>query len=98
GDPESGEYPRELIKSLYRAGSFALYSCDELIDELHYPTDTIPNTGTLACGNLDAPPSADQNDEVTTGCWCTDAEPSEVPLPGIGLPGTPGKANRCGGA
>lgn len=95
GDPESGEPPRELIESDYPTGFFSLVSCDALIDEVFYGPGTLPDVGTLACGNLDAPPSAEQNDDTATGCWCVDAEPSDTPLPGVGLPGTPGRANRC---
>jgi hypothetical protein len=95
GDPETDEYPRELIKTQYPEGFWELYSCDELIDEVFYGAGTIPESGTLSCGNQETPPAADQNQDTAAGCWCVDAEPSDVPLPGIGLPGTPGRANRC---
>ncbi|MFO7567094.1 MAG: hypothetical protein R6X02_30900 [Enhygromyxa sp.] len=95
GDPATEEYPRELIKASYPTGFFTIHACDELIDEVFYGVGTLPTAGTLACGNLEAPPSAEQNDDAASGCWCVDAEPSDVPLPGIGLPGTPGRANRC---
>lgn len=95
GDAATAEYPRDLIKSAYPIGFFSLYACDELIDEVYYGQGTIPTTGSLACGNVEAPPSAGQNDDTSSGCWCVDDQSPEVPLPGIGLPGTPGRANRC---
>ncbi len=95
GDPAEGVLPRELIKSSYPTGFFELESCDVLIDEVFYAANSLPELGTLACGNAEAPPSAEQNDDSSEGCWCVDAEPSDVPLAGIGLPGTPGRANRC---
>jgi hypothetical protein len=82
----------ELIK--YPAGFFELEACDTLIDEVFYGAGALPGIGTLACGNAETPPSAEQNDDAAAGCWCVDAEPSDV-LGGIGMPGTPGRANRC---
>lgn len=95
GDPEEGSLPRELISSSFPTGYFTIESCDALIDEVFYAANTLPTVGTLACGNTSAPPSAGQNDDASMGCWCVDAEPSDVPLAGIGMPGTPGRANRC---
>jgi hypothetical protein len=95
GNAVANEPPRDLIKASYPTGFFSLHACDELIDELYYPPGSLPTTGTLACGNLEAPPSADQNDDASAGCWCIDADPPDVPVPGIGMPGTPGRANRC---
>jgi hypothetical protein len=95
GDPATGTYPRELIKAGFPTGYFIVESCDEVIDEVFYPADSLPSLGTLACGNAEDPPSAEANVEAGAGCWCVDADEPEVPLPGIGLPGTPGRANRC---
>jgi len=87
----------ELIR--HTAGTVEIESCDELIDFVDYDPNTIPSAGTLACGSASTPPDADANDLVGSGCWCVDAEPPEPgsPFPGIGLPGTPGGANRCSG-
>jgi hypothetical protein len=74
-----------------------LESCDELIDTVEWGVGEIPDDGSRACGNADTPPDAAANDQAGGGCWCLDAEPAEPgsPFPGIGLPGTPGSANRC---
>jgi hypothetical protein len=95
GDPAEGTYPRELIKASFPTGLFELEACDVLIDEVFYPPASLPAIGTLACTGADGLPSASENDDASMGCWCVDAEPSDVALPGIGLPGTPGRANRC---
>lgn len=80
----------------YKSAFVELEACDETIDEVFYATSTLPTLGTLACGNDQSPPSAEDNDDAEAGCWCTDAgEADGQPLFGVGLPGTPGGANRC---
>lgn len=98
GDDISG--PETMIP--YGAGFFELESCDALIDMVAVDVDVMPELGSLACGNGQSPPDAEANDLVDNdpsngGCWCVDAEPAEPDFqyPGIGLPGTPGSANRC---
>ena len=95
GDPDTDAYPRELIKASFPTGYFVVESCDEVIDEVFYPANSLPELGTLACGNAEQPPDAAANDEAGAGCWCVDADEPDVALPGLGLPGTPGRANRC---
>lgn len=84
---------------LIRTGSgfFEIESCDELIDEVEIDVNVLPSLGTLACGDGQTPPTATGNDYAPGGCWCVDAEAAEPDFqyPGIGLPGTPGSANRC---
>ncbi|NVB36203.1 lamin tail domain-containing protein [Pseudenhygromyxa sp. WMMC2535] len=93
GDPV---FPKDLLR--YDAAFIELEACEDLIDSVYYAADDLPADGTLACGNAEAPPSAASNDAVEDGaCWCVDdleADP-DYPLFGLGLPGTPGRANRC---
>jgi hypothetical protein len=107
---EGGEaqLPTDLLR-YPDGGFFELESCDELIDAVEVGVDVLPQLGTLACGNGQTPPDAEANDLATdpaadpaadpadASCWCVDAEPAEpnFQYPGIGLPGTPGSANRC---
>jgi hypothetical protein len=95
GNPDTGSFPRALLR--YPAGFIDVESCGELIDRVFYPANSLPEAGTLACGNAEAPPDAAANDHADEGCWCVDDQPSDpnFPLPGLGLPGTPGRANRC---
>lgn len=79
---------------LFAGGYVEFEACGELIDQTFYDEGTLPNAGTLACGNASNPPDADANDERDSPCWCVDAEPDPT-LFGIGLPGSPGSANRC---
>lgn len=83
--------------SSFSTGFFEIEACDALIDRVGYAVGAIPSAGTLACGDAETPPDADANDEAGAGCWCVDAEPADpnFPSPGVGLPGTPGRANRC---
>lgn len=96
---EDAELASPLIQ--YGAGFYEVESCDELIDEVEIGVDGLPTMGTLACGDGQTPPDAAANDHAVdlsdAGCWCVDAEPAEPSFqyPGIGLPGTPGSANRC---
>lgn len=85
----------------FRAAELELTACGEVIDAVSVALDAITRTGTVACGNADNPPSASENDLLedppSAGCWCVDdleADPSQ-PLFGVGLPGTPGRPNRC---
>jgi len=97
GNVSEGVYPRELIRSNYPSGSFEIESCGVLIDRVFYAPGSLPTSGTLACGGAETPPSATANDDASAGCWCVDdaaADPN-FPMPGVGLPGTPGRANRC---
>jgi hypothetical protein len=66
-----------------------LEACGEVIDTINYapggaPTG-LPEGQTLACGNADAPPTADDNDDVDSGCWClapvagSAGEPNQCP-------------------
>lgn len=92
GDPEMDEYPLDFMR--FTAAFVELEACDELIDEVFF--ESLTPMGTLACGNADAPPTADANDETTAGCWCVDSgDAGGQPLFGVGLPGSPGGANRC---
>jgi hypothetical protein len=47
-----------------------LDACGEVIDTLNYAPTALPEGQTLACGNAMAPPTADDNDDVDSGCWC----------------------------
>lgn len=94
GNADSGDYPKDLLR--YTSAFVELEACEVLIDEAFYPTNALATLGTLACGNAETPPSADANDDVQAGCWCTDAgDAGGQPLFGVGLPGSPGGANRC---
>ncbi len=95
GDPETEVYPRDLLR--YDSAFVEIEACGRVIDRAFYAFEGLPTGGTLACGNASTPPSADANDLSGEGCWCIDAgEPGpEDEGPGIGLPGTPGGANRC---
>lgn len=100
GDPSPDEggdpvWPIDVIR--FGSGFFELESCDQLIDAVYLDVGALPSMGTLACGNGQTPPDAKANDQAPGGCWCVDAEPgeSDFQYPGIGLPGTPGSANRC---
>ncbi len=80
----------------YGSAFVELEACGEPIDEMFYADGTLPVLGTLACGNAEDPPSADNNDDSQAGCWCSDAgEADGQPLFGVGLPGSPGGPNRC---
>ncbi|NJK33306.1 MAG: lamin tail domain-containing protein [Deltaproteobacteria bacterium] len=91
--PDPDKYPRTLLAEA--SGIIEVESCGELIDEVVYAG--LPSAGTFACGSVDAPPDALANDDTNTGCWCVDAAEADpdFPLFGLGLPGTPGRANRC---
>lgn len=91
GNVASDSPPTDFIR--YAGAYVELSACGELIDQTFYD-GTLPDAGTLACGNASNPPDADANDDSLEGCWCVDAEPDPT-LFGIGLPGSPGSANRC---
>jgi hypothetical protein len=94
GDPGSGAQPMSLIR--YRSAFVELEGCGSLIDEAFFDVDALTETGTMACGNAQNPPRASDNDDVGGGCWCVDDLAAEgQPLLGVGLPGSPGGANRC---
>ena len=94
GNTDNNEYPRDLMR--YRSAFVELEACGSLIDEAFFATDALTTTGTLACGNAQSPPSASDNDNVDGGCWCLDDQDAGgQPLFGVGLPGSPGGANRC---
>jgi hypothetical protein len=92
GTFEENVYPQDLLR--YDSAFVELEACDRLIDETFYAA--LPVLGTLACGNVETPPRADDNDDGEAGCWCVDAQDIDgQPLFGIGLPGSPGGPNRC---
>jgi hypothetical protein len=92
GNPEDDSPPTDFVRY---AGAFVeLEACGELIDETFYDLGELPETGTLACGNASNPPDAAANDERDSPCWCVDDQPDPT-LFGVGLPGSPGSANRC---
>jgi hypothetical protein len=91
GDPDTATYPTDFLR--YAVGFVELEACGERIDEMAFTQ--LPAQGTLACGDATQPPDADANDLDTQGCWCVDQLDADQPLPGLGLPGTPGRANRC---
>lgn len=73
---------------LYVDGLLALTACGEVIDEIQY--ENLPDAGTRSLGV--SPPDAEANDDDDV--WCTDATPQDGPMTELGLPGTPGEANR----
>ncbi|PRQ09999.1 hypothetical protein [Enhygromyxa salina] len=94
GTPDENTYPRDFMR--YRSGFVELDACGSLIDQAFYETDVLTKTGTMACGNAENPPRASDNDDLSGGCWCVDDLGAEgQPLFGVGLPGSPGEANRC---
>jgi hypothetical protein len=102
GDPEEeGSFPDNLMR--YGSAFVEIEACDELIDEVVFDdtmqdlTDGLPGAGTLACGNAENPPRAADNDDAQAGvgCWCVDDLEDDQGLFGVGLPGSPGEANRC---
>lgn len=94
GDPDTDEYPRDFLR--YRSAFVEIEGCDGLIDKAFFATDALTQTGTMACGNAQNPPSASDNDDIGSGCWCVDDQDAvDQPLYGVGLPGSPGGANRC---
>lgn len=94
GNPQENAYPKNLMP--YNAGFVELEACGVLIDETEFKLLSLPTAGTIACGNAQNPPSADDNDDVPGGCWCVDANGvGGQQLLGAGLPGSPGEPNRC---
>ncbi len=92
--PNPDSPPRALFADA--SGFVEIESCGTRIDEVFYAE--LPEAGTLACGTIDQPPDANANDDSgEPGCWCVDDLPADpdYPLAGVGLPGTPGRANRC---
>jgi hypothetical protein len=73
---------------LYDSGVLALVACGEEIDKVVY--DALPDMGTWSLGL--APPAADGND--AEDAWCVDATIPDGPMTELGIPGTPGEANR----
>lgn len=98
-EDESFRYPDNFLRS--SSAFIELEACGELIDEVFYGPTTLgslplPEDGSLACGNADNPPRAEDNDNAATGCWCVDeAGIEDQPFAGVGLPGSPGSPNRC---
>ena len=93
-------YPDDLLR--YGSAFVELEGCGgELIDVMFYGdaglgSRELPGAGTLACGNATTAPNASDNDNANAGCWCVDDQDAgDQPLFGIGLPGSPGAANRC---
>jgi len=81
----------EYAGDLYEDGVLKLVACGEEIDKLVF--DDLPDTGTWSLGLV--PPVAEGND--TPDAWCVDATAPEGALTELGVPGTPGEANRpCG--
>jgi hypothetical protein len=68
------------------AGAVSISACGAAADEVIY---TAPTAGTRSLGL--SPPTASGNDDAAA--WCTDATPGDDPTQ-LGLPGTPGEANR----
>jgi hypothetical protein len=78
-------------KDIYEAGVLEVLACGEQIDRLVY--SQLPTEGTWSFdGALE--PNAKENDDVNS--WCTDdvEPPPDGPQLYIGIPGTPGEANR----
>ncbi len=74
---------------LYPDGVLELHACDDVIDRLVY--QELPAVGTWSLGL--SPPDAEGNDSETS--WCVDDEPPPPgPQTSLGIPGTPGEANR----
>ena len=96
GDPQTGEFPRDLLR--YGSAFIDLEVCGVVVDDVFWTDGQLPRAGSLACGNAERPPSAAGNDfPGPDSCWCVDANEADPaqPLPGLGLPGTPGRSNRC---
>lgn len=94
GDPAEEQYPSDFMR--YRSAFVELEGCGALIDQAFFATDALTKTGTMACGNAQSPPRASDNDDIEGGCWCVDDQDAAgQPLFGVGLPGSPGGANRC---
>ena len=97
---DSAETPSGQLMR-FRSAELELIACGEVIDAVSVELDAITKTGSVACGSADEPPSASANDVLdnpaSAGCWCIDDLEAEdgQPLFGIGLPGTPGRPNRC---
>lgn len=74
-----------------------VWSCGTLVDSVLYRA--LPTAGTLALSGA-APPDAALNDSASNDAgdvvppWCVDDEPAQSPSVEVGLPGTPGGANR----
>jgi hypothetical protein len=85
-------YEDDYSSDLYADAIIQLYACEVLVDQLVY--HDLPSEGTLAFdGSLTL--TAVSNDEESN--WCVDAtEPpaSDGGTTQVGLPGTPGEANR----
>jgi hypothetical protein len=73
---------------LYEDGLLSLVACGETIDQIQYAN--LPDMGTRSLGV--SPPDAEAND--ADDAWCIDATPADGPMTALGLPGTPGEANR----
>ncbi|MCA9682202.1 MAG: lamin tail domain-containing protein [Myxococcales bacterium] len=105
GDPAEDRYPDDLLR--FSAAFIEIEACGRIIDQTYYDLAALTGDpgikpeGTLACGNADSPPSADANDDIpgkdNDSCWCIDAMEADPdqPLFGVGLPGSPGRPNRC---
>ncbi len=87
--PVAERRPRDLLS----AGRIEIEACGVLIDSFAY--SELPSLGTLSLdGALD--PDAEANDDPVNHC-VDDAEPPpdpEMPVTGLGVPGTPQGANR----
>lgn len=80
----------DFADDMPNAGVATLRACGETIDEVRW--DSMPTMGSRSLG--ETPPTAAGNDD--DAAWCTDDAPSDDTTM-LGLPGTPGAANRpCG--
>jgi hypothetical protein len=95
GDAAPPEFPKNLLRE--PSGSVEIEGCSEaLIDVVQFVE--LPTVGTLACGSAEETPDAEANDDTNApGCWCNDTADSYPgqPLLTVGVPGTPGRPNRC---
>jgi len=81
----------EYSGNLYEDALLSIVACGEVIDAVIY--ENLPKAGTYSLGLV--PPDAEGND--VEAAWCVDATPVEGPMTALGIPGTPGEANRpCG--
>lgn len=78
----------EFDGDMYGDGLLSVVACGETVDEVLYRD--LPTAGTRSLGIV--PPTADGNDD--DAAWCVDATAPEGPMTELGIPGTPGEANR----
>lgn len=94
-DDEDFDEPDDLlfepvVNDILPEGVIDLMGCgDELIDQLVY--DPLPPSGSFSLG-ADAALDPDANDDLTA--WCPDLFEPTMENTEIGLPGSPGEANR----